>query len=69
VTPSVTFNGQKNSESVDEMENSNANVIIHKAMPCTPDEVLEEIFQKMEVLPTTKELNCENSDTVTMIMT
>jgi hypothetical protein len=28
----------------------------------TPDEVLEEIFRKMEEQPTVEELNCENGD-------
>jgi hypothetical protein len=39
---------QKNVASVDEMESGDADLIIHEEVPSTPDEVLEEIFQKME---------------------
>jgi hypothetical protein len=38
-----------------------ADLIIHE-VPYTPDEVLEDIFQKMEEQPTIEDLNCENGD-------
>jgi hypothetical protein len=44
------------------MESGDADLIIHEEVPSTPDEVLEEIFQKMEEQPTIEELNCENGD-------
>jgi hypothetical protein len=44
------------------MESGDADLIIHEEVPSTPDEVREEMFQKMEEQPTIEELNCENGD-------
>jgi hypothetical protein len=52
---------QKDLASVNEMESGDADLIIHEELPSTPDEVLEEIFQKIGQ-PTIEELNCENGD-------
>jgi hypothetical protein len=52
----------KDSASVDEMESCEADFIIHEEVSSTPDEVSEEIFQKIEEQLTIEELNCENGD-------
>jgi hypothetical protein len=41
------------------MESGDADFIMYQA-PSTPDEVLEEVFRKMEEQLMTKELNCGN---------
>jgi hypothetical protein len=53
---------QKDLASVDEMESGDADFIICEEVPSTPDEVLEEIFHKIEEQPTIGKLNCENGD-------
>jgi hypothetical protein len=68
VVRSFPLDVQKDLASVDEMESCNADLIIYEEVPSTPDEVLEEIFQKMDEQPTIEELNCQMV-TVTMIMT
>jgi hypothetical protein len=62
VIHSLPLDVQEDLASVDEMESGDADLIMHEEVPSTPDEVLEEIFQKMEEQPTTEELNCENGD-------
>jgi hypothetical protein len=64
VIRSLPLDVQKDLASVDEMESGDAELTIHKEVPSTPDEVLEEIYQKMEEQPMIKELTCEygNSD-------
>jgi hypothetical protein len=47
VTHSLPLDVQKDLALVDEMESGDADLIIHEEVPSTPDEVLEEIFQKM----------------------
>jgi hypothetical protein len=61
VIRSLSLDVQKNLVYVDEMESGDAD-IIHEKMPSTPNEVLEEIFQKMVEQPVIEELNCENGD-------
>jgi hypothetical protein len=62
VIHSLPLDVQEDLASVDEMESGDADLIMHEEVPSTPDEVLEEIFQRMEEQPTTEELNCENGD-------
>jgi hypothetical protein len=62
VIRSLPLDAQKELVYVDEMESGDADLIKHEEVPSTPDEVLEEIFQKMEEQPTIEELNCENGD-------
>jgi hypothetical protein len=59
---SLPLDVQKDLASVDEMGSGDSDLIIHEEVPSNPDEVLKEIFYKMEEHPTIEELNCENGD-------
>jgi hypothetical protein len=61
VIRSLLLDFQKDLVYADEMECGDAD-IIHEKVTSTPDEVLEEIFQKMEEQPVIEDLNCENGD-------
>jgi hypothetical protein len=61
---------KKNVASVDEIESAVADLIVLEGIPCTPEEIITEIFQEMENPPPIQEVRCENDrDVMIMIMT
>jgi hypothetical protein len=51
---------KKNVTCVGEMESADADLIVYEEIPCTPEEIIEEIFQEMRKPLPTQELCCEN---------